>query len=191
MKFEKIETPIKGLCVIKPRVFGDNRGFFLESWNRREFEQLGITCAFVQDNHSKSKRGVLRGLHMQTKHTQAKLIRCIKGKIFDVVVDLRKDSQTFGKYFAIELSEENKLMLFIPKNFAHGFLVISEEDEVIYKADDYYDSESDTGIIWNDSEINIDWKLKEYGIKEEDLIISEKDRKLPAFREFRKNYLKP
>ena len=182
MKFKKIETPIPDLCIIEPTVFGDARGFFMESWNKREFEEIGIDCEFVQDNHSKSKRSVLRGLHFQTRHVQAKLVRCVKGKIFDVAVDLRKDSPTFGEYFGLELSEDNKLMFFIPKYFAHGFLVLSDEAEVIYKADDYYDPQSDAGIIWNDKTLAIDWQLEKYGLKEETLIISEKDRNHPTFQ---------
>lgn len=187
-KFEKIETNIEGLYVIKPTVFGDQRGFFMESWNKREFESIGIRCDFVQDNHSKSRRGVLRGLHFQFRNVQAKLIRCIRGRILDVAVDLRRNSPTFGKHFAIELSEENKLMLFIPKYFAHGFLVVSDEAEVIYKADDYYDPQSDSGIIWNDEDLAIDWQLEKYGLNENDLIISEKDRKQRTFKEFIENY---
>lgn len=181
MKFKKIGTPIPDLCIIEPTVFGDARGFFMESWNKREFEEIGIDCEFVQDNHSKSKRGVLRGLHFQTRYVQAKLVRCVKGKIFDVAVDLRKASPTFGEYFGLELSEDNKLMLFIPKYFAHGFLVLSDEAEVMYKADDYYDPQSDAGIIWNDKTLAIDWQLEKYGLKEETLIISEKDRNHPTF----------
>lgn len=187
-KFERIETHIQGLYVIKPTVFGDQRGFFMESWNKREFENIGIRCDFVQDNHSKSRRGVLRGLHFQFRSVQAKLIRCVRGKILDVAVDLRRNSPTFGRYFAIELSEENKLMLFIPKYFAHGFLVVSDEAEVIYKADDYYDPQSDGGIIWNDEDLAINWQLEKYGLNENDLIISEKDKKQKTFKEFIENY---
>lgn len=188
MKFKKIETGIEGLYIIEPTVFGDARGFFMESWNKKEFEQLGINCEFVQDNHSKSKKGVLRGLHFQIENVQAKLVRCIRGKIIDIAVDLRKDSPTFGEYFSIELSEENKLMLFIPKYFAHGFLVVSEEAEVMYKADDYYNSKADSGIIWNDETLSIDWQLERYGLKEEELTISEKDKKHQTFRQFLENY---
>lgn len=183
-KFRKIDTPIEGLYVIEPSVFGDKRGFFMESWNKKEFEEIGINCDFVQDNHSKSKKGVLRGLHFQIENVQSKLVRCIRGKVLDVAVDLRRNSKTFGQYFSIELSEENKLMLFIPKYFAHGFLVLSEEAEIIYKVDEYYDPKSDSGIIWNDETLNIDWQLEKYRLSENDLTISEKDRRLMTFKDF-------
>jgi len=183
-KFKRIDTPIEGLYVIEPLVFGDSRGFFMESWNKKEFEEIGINCDFVQDNHSKSKKGVLRGLHFQIENVQLKLVRCIRGKVLDVAVDLRRNSKTFGQYFSIELSEENKLMLFIPKYFAHGFLVLSEEAEIIYKVDEYYDPKSDSGIIWNDETLNIDWQLGKYGLSENDLTISEKDRRLMTFKDF-------
>lgn len=183
-KFKRIDTPIQGLYIIEPTVFGDSRGFFMESWNKKEFEKIGIQCNFVQDNHSKSKKGVLRGLHFQTEHSQSKLVRCVRGKIIDIAVDLRRSSPTFGKYFSVELSEENKLMFFIPKYFAHGFLVVSDEAEVIYKVDEYYNPKSDSGIIWNDETLNIDWQLEKYGINKNELIISEKDKKLKTFKEF-------
>lgn len=183
-KFKRIDTPIEGLYIIEPSVFGDSRGFFMESWNKKEFEEIGINCDFVQDNHSKSKKGVLRGLHFQIENVQLKLVRCIRGKVLDVAVDLRRNSKTFGQYFSIELSEENKLMLFIPKYFAHGFLVLSDEAEIIYKVDEYYDPKSDSGIIWNDETLNIDWQLEKYGLSENDLTISEKDRRLMTFKDF-------
>ena len=183
-KFEKVETPIKGLYIIEPQVFGDNRGFFMEFWNKRDFEEIGLNMEFVQDNHSKSRKGVLRGLHFQTKNSQGKLVRCIKGKVYDVAVDLRKGSKTFGKYFGIELTEENKKMFYIPEGFAHGFLALSEEVEFLYKATNYYTPEYESGIIWNDKDINIDWPLEKYGIKEEDLLLSEKDRKLQTYKEY-------
>jgi len=183
-KFRKIDTPIEGLYVIEPSVFGDSRGFFMESWNKKEFEEIGINCDFVQDNHSKSKKGVLRGLHFQIENVQSKLVRCIRGKVLDVAIDLRRNSPTFGQYFSIELSEENKFMLFIPKYFAHGFLVLSDEAEIIYKVDEYYDPKSDSGIIWNDETLNINWQLEKYRLSESDLTISEKDRKLMKFKDF-------
>jgi len=183
-KFKKIETPIKGLYIIEPKVFGDNRGFFMEFWNKRDFEEIRLNMEFVQDNHSKSRKGVLRGLHFQTKNSQGKLVRCIKGKVYDVAVDLRKGSKTFGKYFGIELTEENKKMFYIPEGFAHGFLALTEEVEFLYKATNYYTPEYESGIIWNDKDINIDWPLEKYGIKEEDLLLSEKDRKLQTYREY-------
>ena len=146
-KFKKIETGIDGLYIIEPTVFGDNRGFFLESYNKKGFKEIGITNEFVQDNHSKSKKGVLRGLHFQTKHSQGKLVRVIKGSVFDVAVDLREGSKTFGKWFGVELSAENKKMFFIPENFAHGFLTLEDETEFMYKCTDLYHPEYDSGII--------------------------------------------
>ncbi len=183
-KFKKIETPIKELYIIEPQVFGDNRGFFMEFWNKRDFEEIGLNMEFVQDNHSKSRKGVLRGLHFQTKNSQGKLVRCIKGKVYDVAVDLRKGSEAFGKYFGIELTEENKKMFYIPEGFAHGFLALTEEAEFLYKATNYYTPEYESGIIWNDKDINIDWPLEKYGLKEEDLLLSEKDRKLQTYKEY-------
>jgi len=153
--FEKFE--IDGLVLVKPKVFGDNRGFFMESYRKSEFVRNGIDCEFVQDNHSISKKGVLRGLHYQAKpKAQAKLIRCSKGKIYDVAVDLRKNSKTFGKWLKVELSEENKNMLFIPKGFAHGFVVLSNEAEVLYKNDEEFLPEHDRGLLWCDNVVNID-----------------------------------
>lgn len=185
-KFTKIETEIENLIVIKPNVFQDERGFFFESYNKRDFLQIGINDEFVQDNHSKSQKGVLRGLHFQKKNSQGKLIRVIKGKIYDVVVDLRQNSKTFGKYFGIELSEENKLMLYIPKNFAHGFLALEEGTEILYKTTDHYNPVDEYGIIWNDRDLNIDWKFEEYKIKENELILSEKDKKQKSFKNYRR-----
>jgi dTDP-4-dehydrorhamnose 3,5-epimerase len=183
-KFKKIETPIKDLYIIEPKVFGDNRGFFMESWNKRDFEEIGLNMEFVQDNHSKSRKGVLRGLHFQTKNSQGKLVRCIKGKVYDVAVDLRKGSETFGEYFGIELTEENKKMFYIPEGFAHGFLALTEEVEFLYKATNYYTPEYDSGIIWNDKDINVDWPLEKYGIKEEELLLSEKDKVQQTYKEY-------
>ena len=170
------ETPIKGLAVIEPKVFGDERGFFMETYNKKSFEELGLTMDFVQDNHSKSKKGVLRGLHFQTKHTQGKLVRVIKGSVYDVAVDLRKDSETFGKWYAVKLSAENKLMFYITEGFAHGFLTLEDETEFTYKCTDLYAPEYDSGILWNDETINIDWKFEEFGINSDELTISEKDK---------------
>ncbi|ABR30930.1 dTDP-4-dehydrorhamnose 3,5-epimerase [Thermosipho melanesiensis] len=181
-KFEKIATPIEGLYIIKPTVYGDSRGFFMESWNRKEFAEIGLDMDFVQDNHSKSKKGVLRGLHFQEKYPQGKLVRVVKGVVYDVAVDLRKDSPTFGKYYGVILSEENKLMFYIPEGFAHGFLVLSDEVHFLYKATEYYYPEYDSGIIWNDPDIAIKWPFEEYRI--EYPILSEKDKKLPTLREY-------
>ena len=181
------ETPIKGLAVIEPKVFGDERGFFMETYNKKSFEELGLTMDFVQDNHSKSKKGVLRGLHFQTKHTQGKLVCVIKGSVYDVAVDLRKGSKTFGKWYAVKLSSENKLMFYIPEGFAHGFLTLEDETEFTYKCTDLYAPEYDSGILWNDETINIDWKFEEFGINPDELTISEKDKVQQKFDKT-KNY---
>jgi len=174
-KFKTLDLP--GLVLIKPKVFEDERGFFMETYKKSDFETFGIRSHFVQDNHSKSKQGVLRGLHFQKKpFEQAKLIRCVKGEIFDVVVDLRRDSPTFGKHFSIKLSDENKLMLYIPRGFAHGFQVLSKEAEVIYKVDNKYAPSHESGIIWNDPMLRIDWPIK-------NPILSEKDKNWPTFQE--------
>lgn len=183
-RFKKIATEIEGVYIIEPTIFGDNRGFFLESYNKKDFQSIGIDDDFVQDNHSKSRKGVLRGLHFQTKYSQGKLIRVIKGGILDIAVDLRKNSKTFGKTVKVELTEENKRMLYIPKEFAHGFLTITEETECLYKCNDYYYPEYESGIIWNDKDLNIDWEFEKYNLKVEDIILSEKDKKHQYFREY-------
>lgn len=185
--FEIIKTPIKDLVVIQPRVFGDERGFFQETYNEKAFEEHGLTMKFVQDNHSKSKKGVLRGLHFQTRHTQGKLVRVVKGSVYDVAVDLRKESETYGQWFGVLLTEENKTMFYVPERFAHGFLTLEDDTEFLYKCTDLYSPEYDSGILWDDRTLNIDWKLEEYGIREEELTISEKDLKQQKF-DFSKNY---
>ena len=185
-KFKRIETGIEGLCIIEPTVFGDNRGFFLESYSKKEFEEIGITEEFVQDNHSKSKKGVLRGLHFQTKHSQGKLVRVIKGSVYDVAVDIRKGSKTYGQWYGIELSAENKKMFYIPAGFAHGFLTLEDETEFQYKCTDIYAPQYDSGIMYDDKDLNIDWKLEEYGIIE--LTLSEKDKKHQSFKEYTESY---
>ncbi len=185
-KFIVENIDIEGIKVVRPRVFEDNRGFFLEVYNKKELKKRGITAEFVQDNHSKSKKGVLRGLHFQTKHSQGKLIRVVKGKIYDVIVDIRKNSKTYGKYFGIELSEENRVMLYIPKGFAHGFLTLEDNTEIEYKCDEFYYPKYDSGIMYNDKELNIDWKLEEYGIEE--ITLSEKDKKHQSFKEYTDGY---
>jgi len=176
-KFKKIDTFIQGLFIIEPAVFNDERGFFMETYNHKEFSQLGINTIFVQDNHSKSKKGVLRGLHFQKKHPQAKLIRVVSGTIYDIAVDLRKKSPTFGKWYGIELSSENKKQIYIPQGFAHGFLTLSEEADVLYKASDYYHPEDEYGIIWNDPDLNINWQVD----KVDSIIISQKDKSFKSF----------
>ena len=162
------------------KVFGDNRGYFMETYHEEKFREGGITANFVQDNQSKSTKGVLRGLHFQKKYPQAKLVRVIKGEVYDVAVDLRKDSPTYGKYVGAILSEENKKQFFIPKGFAHGFLVLSEEAEFTYKCDDFYHPEDEGGLMWNDPEIGIDWPLD--GI--DNLNLSERDMNNPCFGNF-------
>ena len=180
-------TPIKDLVIIETKVFGDSRGFFMETYNQKSFEELGLTMKFVQDNHSKSKKGVLRGLHFQTRNTQGKLVRVIRGRVFDVAVDLRKESETYGQWYGIELSAENKLMFYVPEGFAHGFLTLDKDTDFVYRCTDLYSPEYDSGILWNDETLNIDWKFEEFGINREELTISEKDRKQQKF-DFNKNY---
>ncbi|MBR5621484.1 dTDP-4-dehydrorhamnose 3,5-epimerase [Candidatus Saccharibacteria bacterium] len=171
-------TGIAGLKVISPCVFEDGRGYFMETYSKREFGNFDIDCEFVQDNQSKSAKGVLRGLHYQKEFSQAKLVRVIKGEVFDVALDMRPDSETRGKHFAIRLSAENKKQLFIPRGFAHGFLVLSDEAEFAYKVDDFYHPDDEGGILWNS--VGIDWPIDEIG-GEDKLIISEKDTKWPTF----------
>ncbi len=179
--FEIIKTPIKDLVIIQPKVFGDERGFFQETYNKKSFEEHGLTVEFVQDNHSKSKKGVLRGLHFQTKNVQGKLVRVVKGSVYDVAVDLRKDSETFGQWFGVVLSEENKTMFYVPEGFAHGFLTLEDDTEFLYKCTDVYSPEYDSGILWKDKTINIDWRFEEFGIRPEELTISDKDQKQQEF----------
>ncbi|OGI00433.1 MAG: dTDP-4-dehydrorhamnose 3,5-epimerase [Candidatus Melainabacteria bacterium GWF2_37_15] len=173
MPFKFTETQLPGVVIIEPKVFEDERGFFLETYKLSEFKANGINVDFSQDNHSKSTKGVLRGLHFQKSPCgQAKLVRCNRGKIFDVAVDVRPDSSYYKKWFGIELSEENKTMLYIPEGFAHGFVVLSDVAEVIYKASNEYSAAHDAGIRWDDPEIGIDWPIQ-------NTIVSEKDKKLP------------
>jgi len=172
----KLPTSIPGVAILEPRVFGDERGFFLESYNERAFAELGIKERFVQDNHSSSRRNVLRGLHYQIKQAQGKLVRAVEGEILDVAVDVRRSSSTFGGWEAVRLSGENKRMLWIPAGFAHGFLVISEKAQVLYKATDYYAPEHERTLAWNDPDLKIDWKL------EGDPIVSAKDQRGSALR---------
>lgn len=178
-KFQKEETGIEGLVVITPTVFPDSRGYFMESYNKKEFEEIGITVDFVQDNQSGSKRGVLRGLHFQKEFPQTKLVRVINGTVYDVAVDLRKDSPTYGQYYGVLLSSTNKKQFLIPKGFAHGFLVLSEEAEFAYKCDDFYHPNDEGGLLWNDPAIGIAWPLFEFD-EDEELIISDKDKAWPT-----------
>jgi len=154
---EKNVGGIEGLCVITPAVHGDNRGYFMETYSQRDMAEAGIDIVFVQDNQSCSTKGVLRGLHFQKQFPQTKLVRAIKGRVFDVAVDLRKDSKTYGKWYGVELTEENKKQFLIPKGFAHGFLVLSDVAEFCYKCDDFYHANDEGGMAWNDPEIGIEW----------------------------------
>ena len=187
MPFEFVKTDIPEIILIKPKVFGDKRGFFMETYKKSDFDKVGIDTDFVQDNHSKSVKGVLRGLHYQKEpFAQGKLVRCIKGRIFDVAVDIRKGSPTFGKWVGYELSEENKLMLWIPKGFAHGFLTLSDEAEVIYKVSGgEYSPKHDAGIIWNDPDIGIEWPIE--NIK--GILLSDKDKNLPRLKDANINFI--
>jgi dTDP-4-dehydrorhamnose 3,5-epimerase len=160
MPYQVTQTPIDGVLVLEPKVFGDARGFFFESFNARDFEQAtGLKETFVQDNHSNSAKGVLRGLHYQVQHPQSKLVRVTHGAVFDVAVDIRKGSPTFGQWFGQELSAENKKQMWLPAGLAHGFLVTSESAEFLYKTTDYYYPEFERSLLWNDSAIGIDWPL--------------------------------
>ena len=177
MPFEFKRLEISDVILIKPKVFGDERGFFMETYKKSDFEKMGIKGEFIQDNHSKSKYGVLRGLHFQKDpYAQAKIVRCIRGVIYDVAVDLRKDSPTFGKYVGVILSEFNKYQLYIPRGFAHGFAVLSDVAEVAYKVDNIYAPNHEGGLIWNDPDVGIKWPI-------EDPILSEKDKKWPTLKE--------
>ena len=155
-----IKTEIEGVYIIEPKVFGDERGYFMETYNKNEFEENGLNYEFVQDNESKSKKGVLRGLHFQKHFQQAKLVRVIDGEVFDVAVDLRKNSKTYGKYVGVTLTSENKKMLMIPRGFAHGFLVLSNKATFVYKCDDVYHPEDEGGIAWNDDIVKVNWPLE-------------------------------
>jgi len=167
-----IETPIPDLLVLEPRVFGDSRGFFLESWNERTFrEATGVTLGFVQDNHSRSARGVLRGLHYQLQQPQGKLVRAVRGSVYDVAVDLRRRSPTFGRWYGVELTEDNHRQLWIPPGFGHGFLVTSESADFLYKATDYYAPAHERCVMWNDPALGIAWPID--GLTP---LLSEKDR---------------
>ena len=179
MIMKVIDTEIEGLVILEPQVFGDDRGYFFESFSLKRFEEKVSKTVFVQDNESKSKYGVLRGLHYQLPpYTQAKLVRVVKGRVLDVAVDIRKGSPTFGKHVAVELSEENKLQFFLPKGFAHGFAVLSEEAVFQYKCDEYYAPDHEGAIRYDDPELGIDWKLPV-----EDIILSEKDKKHPRLQD--------
>jgi len=181
MEFGK--TDLKDVFLIKPKFFKDERGFFVEAYSKKIFQENGIEANFVQDNHSLSvEKGVLRGLHFQTSpHSQSKLVRVTRGKVYDVIVDLRKDSPTYKQWQGFELNENNGLILFIPKGFAHGFCTLAENTEFMYKVDDFYASECDSGVAWNDPELNINWPIKKP-------ILSEKDKQLKQLRDLKLNF---
>ena len=178
--FKFTKTKIDGVIIVEQKVFGDSRGYFMETYEKRKFAEGGITAEFVQDNQSMSTKVVLRGLHFQKTHPQAKLVRVIKGAVYDVAVDLRKDSPTYGEYVGAVLSDENKKQFFIPKGFAHGFLVLSDVAEFVYKCDDFYYPSDEGGMMWNDPKIGIEWPLD--GIEE--IKLSEKDKKNPGLHSF-------
>lgn len=171
------KTEIEGVYIIEPKVFGDDRGYFMETYKDSDFKEAGLDYEFVQDNQSKSRKGVLRGLHYQKQFPQAKLVRVISGEVFDVAVDLRKGSPTYGKWVGVILSSENKKMFMIPRGFAHGFVVLSETAEFVYKCDEVYHPEDEGGIMWNDPDIGVVWPY------EEEPLLSEKDKKHPPLKE--------
>ncbi|NCN26464.1 dTDP-4-dehydrorhamnose 3,5-epimerase [bacterium] len=174
------ETFLKGLFVIEPKVFGDSRGFFMETFNANEFEKHGLCTHWVQDNHSLSQKGVVRGLHFQNPNPQIKLVRVTRGAVLDVAVDIRPESPTFGKHFSIELNEENKTWLYVPGGFAHGFSVLEDNTDFLYKCSEFYSPKDEGGILWNDPALEIDWKV-------ESAVISDKDKKHPTLAEYKKS----
>jgi dTDP-4-dehydrorhamnose 3,5-epimerase len=178
-KFKFTETSINGLYIIEPTVFEDERGYFMETYQEKDFKEAGLGVTFVQDNQSKSKVGVLRGLHFQKTKPQGKLVRVIRGKVFDVAVDLRRNSSSYGKWEGVTLSEENKKQFYIPEGFAHGFLVLSNEAEFSYKCTDFYNAGDEGGILWNDPDIDIKWPLNEV----DEIILSEKDKRWKPLKE--------
>ena len=179
IKVEKNVGSIEGLCVVEPTVHGDERGYFMETYNQNDFKEAGLNMTFVQDNQSMSVKGVLRGLHFQKQYPQGKLVRAVRGTVFDVAVDLRSDSKTYGKWFGVTLSAENKKQFYIPEGFAHGFLVLSDEAEFAYKCTDFYHPGDEGGLLWSDPEIGVDWPI-EPGME---LIISDKDKKWSGLKD--------
>jgi len=174
-----IKTKIKDLLIIEPKIWKDDRGYFYESYSKRNFDEAGINASFVQDNQSLSQKGTLRGLHAQSgEHAQGKLVRVIKGRVIDVAVDIRKSSETYGQHVAVELSEENHLMFWVPPGFLHGFVTLEDDTIFAYKVTSLYNKNSEFGVVWNDPDLNIDW-----GIAAEDIILSEKDKVLPQFKD--------
>ncbi|MBQ6219788.1 MAG: dTDP-4-dehydrorhamnose 3,5-epimerase [Methanosphaera sp.] len=183
-KFSFNKTSIDGVIVIEPQVFGDERGYFMETYQKEEFAKAGLDFEFVQDNQSKSKKGVLRGLHFQYTQPQGKLVRVISGEVFDVAVDLRKDSPTYGKWEGVILSDENKKQFYIPEGFAHGFVVLSDSAEFTYKCTDFYKADDEGGIQWDDPEIGIDWPIEDI----DELLLSEKDQKWKPLSETKTDF---
>ncbi|MBE6502979.1 dTDP-4-dehydrorhamnose 3,5-epimerase [uncultured Methanobrevibacter sp.] len=183
-KFNFIETGIEEMFVVEPTVFEDNRGYFMETFQEKDFKDAGHDLKFVQDNQSKSTKGVLRGLHLQVNHPQGKLVRVIKGKVFDVGVDLRANSPTYGKWYGEILSEDNKKQLYIPPKFAHGFLVLSDEAEFLYKCTEFYHGDDESGIMWNDEDIGIKWPLDDI----DEVILSDKDKEWKTLKESQIKY---
>ncbi len=175
-KFNFIKTSIEGVTIIEPTAFGDDRGYFMETYQYNDFAAAGIDVKFVQDNQSKSKKGVLRGLHFQKQFPQSKLVRVISGEVYDVAVDLREGSPTYGKYEGVILSAENKRQFFIPRGFAHGFVVLSDEAEFVYKVDDFYHPNDEGGLMWNDPDVGIDWPIPH----DMEIILSDKDKVNPT-----------
>lgn len=178
-KIKVTKCDIEGLYVIEPSVFGDNRGYFMETYNQNDFHEEGLDMVFVQDNQSMSTKGVLRGLHFQKQYPQGKLVRVVRGKVFDVAVDLRANSNTYGKWFGVELSAENKKQFYISEGFAHGFVVLSDEAEFVYKCTDFYHPGDEGGVLWNDPDIGIDWPIPD-GMEP---ILSEKDKLWKGIKE--------
>lgn len=179
-QFQFTKTGIEGLVVVEPKVLGDNRGYFMETYNYNDFKAAGLDMVFVQDNQSKSKKGVLRGLHFQKKNPQGKLVRVVSGEVYDVAVDLRKGSDTYGKWYGVLLSAENKKQFYVPEGFAHGFVVMSETAEFVYKCTRFYDPSDEGGLMWNDPEIGIDWPVPENA----ELLLSEKDQHHQPLKDF-------
>ncbi len=179
-QFQFTKTGIEGLVVVEPKVFGDNRGYFMETYNYNDFKAAGLDMVFVQDNQSKSKKGVLRGLHFQKKNPQGKLVRVVSGEGYDVAVDLRRGSDTYGKWYGVLLSAENKKQFYVPEGFAHGFVVMSETAEFVYKCTRFYDPSDEGGLMWNDPEIGIDWPVPENA----ELLLSEKDQHHQPLKDF-------
>jgi len=174
-----VTFPINDVVLLKPKIYGDHRGFFLETYHRTRYREAGIACDFVQDNHSRSVKGTLRGLHYQVNKVQAKLVSCIEGEIFDVAVDIRPESPTFGQWAGAVLSAENHHQLFVPEGFAHGFQVLGESAQVVYKCSDFYSPADERGLLWNDPQLGIEWP------GEHPVVLSEKDRKNPPFAQIR------